>query len=707
MSDKKEEEGLKDPLASATKEEELQDPFASKREDEVLKDPFASATKEEENKQDLFAMSDQKDPFASAAKEEKKMGDSNGKEEELNDPFKDEKEKELVDPFRTQKEEELQDPFASATKEENKQDLFAMSDKKEEEGLKDPFASVEKEEKKTDDSNGKEEELQDPFASKKEEEEGLQNPFASATKEEEMKDPTASKEGRKEDPVGKEEEEGLKDPFASVEKGESKQDLFTMSDKKEEELQDPFASATKEEKKMGDSKGKEEELNDPFKDEKELLDPFRTQKEEELQDPFVSATKEENKQDMFAMSDKKEDSADSAKTPEMKDLYKNEEQKELHDPFAAEQEGLVDPFSNPQQATTSNISQQNASPIVQPKLRPAPSPLGQSINSIFFTSNSPVIRRRSSLRTSSPQVQRSLHGQTPRRVLFPQSPAASLFDGLSSTPTSTGSLFTFDSVTPPRPTVSRLEKHEMLNLSTDDDYFSMAQHIGVPLTPITEQEVKRKPAQVVDVVSFFANDDEFSVDIEDGQRLRVIFDNMLPVVNNKPVLPDPEEMTEQVVRKAEALNVLLDSIRAGWGMNGKKKKLQRQVRSITEEVCVFEADSDICVCEKWRCDGCVTSRAMKKTRKIVEAKQKAFDAVSVTMDEVNRQKKALSDAIELRLKEYVDEKNARVEEMNREVDEFNVMYGEIEELCKQVDLTMEELLTEGKLHVCWNKQNSS
>lgn len=94
---------------------------------------------------------------------------------------------------------------------------------------------------------------------------------------------------------------------------------------------------------------------------------------------------------------------------------------------------------------------------------------------------------------------------------------------------------------------------------------------------------------------------------------------------------------------------------------------------------------------------------MKKTRKIVEAKQKAFDAVSVTMEEVNRQKTALSDAIELRLKEYVDEKNARVEEMNREVDEFNVMYGEIEELCKQVGLTMEELLTEGKC-ACWLEQ---
>ena len=126
----------------------------------------------------------------------------------------------------------------------------------------------------------------------------------------------------------------------------------------------------------------------------------------------------------------------------------------------------------------------------------------------------------------------------------------------------------------------------------------MAQRIGVFLTPMAE-ETEKKPARVVDVVSFFENDDEFSADIEDGQRLRVIFDNMLPVVNNKPVLPDPDEMIEQVERKAEALAVLLDSISVGWGMGGQKKKLQRQIRAIEEEECVFEADYDIRVCEKW------------------------------------------------------------------------------------------------------------
>ena len=92
-------------------------------------------------------------------------------------------------------------------------------------------------------------------------------------------------------------------------------------------------------------------------------------------------------------------------------------------------------------------------------------------------------------------------------------------------------------------------------------------------------------------------------------------------------------------------------------------------------------------------------RAMRKARKVVEMKQKAFDAVAATMEEVDKRKNVLAEAIELRLKEYVEEKNAKVEE-------FNVMYGEIEELCKQVGLTMEELLTEGKCCVCCNKETS-
>lgn len=43
-------------------------------------------------------------------------------------------------------------------------------------------------------------------------------------------------------------------------------------------------------------------------------------------------------------------------------------------------------------------------------------------------------------------------------------------------------------------------------------------------------------------------------------------------------------------------------------------------------------------------------RAMRKARKVVEMKQKAFDAVAATMEEVDKRKNVLAEAIELRLK---------------------------------------------------------
>ena len=401
-------------------------------------------------------------------------------------------------------------------------------------------------------------------------------------------------------------EEGLSDPFGEKKGAELSDPFAATKEEKEEGLSDPFASVKeqKEDNPSGPSKSeKEEVLNDPFggeKKEEELADPFGSKKEV-LVDPFA-APKEENKEDMFAMSEKTEELHDPfKKEEELTDPFaavKKEEnppgsltpaQEALHDPFAAEKGTIPDPFSVSTTPTT-----QPASLPIRPKLRPGATPLNQTINSIFTTSNSPVVRRRSSLRTSSLQGQRSL-----RRSLSSQNPAVSIFDGISATPsTASDSLFTFDSVTPPTPSLSRFEKREKLYLSTDDDYLSVAQRIGVFLTPMAE-ETEKKPARVVDVVSFFENDDEFSADIEDGQRLRVIFDNMLPVVNDKPVLPDPDEMIEQVERKAEALAVLLDSISVGWGMGGQKKKLQRQIRAIEEEECVFEADYDIRVCEKW------------------------------------------------------------------------------------------------------------
>ena len=89
-------------------------------------------------------------------------------------------------------------------------------------------------------------------------------------------------------------------------------------------------------------------------------------------------------------------------------------------------------------------------------------------------------------------------------------------------------------------------------------------------------------------------------------------------------------------------------------------------------------------------------RAMKKVSKIVDAKQKAMEKVAKGMKELDDQKNLLVQAVEVRLKEFVDQKNRLVESMNKEIDEFNVMYEEIEAICKNLNMSVEGLLTEGK-----------
>ena len=80
--------------------------------------------------------------------------------------------------------------------------------------------------------------------------------------------------------------------------------------------------------------------------------------------------------------------------------------------------------------------------------------------------------------------------------------------------------------------------------------------------------------------------------------MRIIFDNMLPVVNDNPVIPEPEEMAEQVICKAEALLMLLEGINVGFMRKQKKAKLIREIYSICDERCYSEIGYDIKVCEK-------------------------------------------------------------------------------------------------------------
>ena len=588
-----EEEGATDPFADEGKEE-LVDPFAEEKE---LVDPFGGVKEEKkeelvdpfsgkEELSDLFAGKKEElaDPFASEKKEEA-VAESDVKEEPKHaaSPVKEAAnevfagmEEGLADPFGGKEEEGLVDPF------EGKKDEISPSpveEKKEE--LHDPFAEKEEKENTANQTVEKADELVDPFGGQNE---GLVDPFGGKEEKKELMDPFAE--------AKEEEKKELVDPFTAVK--EDKGDLFSGMEKKENEGPvDPFGGKKDENTSSVPVEEKKEELHDPFAEEKE--------KKEELHDPFAETRqeKEDALPNPFSHPEKEE------KTESLVDPFAGAKE-ELHDPFAQSEkkEELPNPFAQPKEEKNALFdpfasTDFSAHPIPTPQ-----STLQHSVNQLFSTSNKPVIIKKPSLRRSADLSSRLPSRPTPHADLFSSissEPQASLFDGLSATPTqSSQDLFTFDSVSPAQTAtpLTRLEKHEMLSLSNDSDYADVAQRIGVYLTPMAEVKEPVKPAQVIDVVSFFAHDADFSTDIEDGQRLRVIFDNMLPVINDKPVLPDPEEMDEQVERKAEALEVLLTTLNLGWGKSGVKKRLQRQIRAVLDEKCSLEATHDIAVCEK-------------------------------------------------------------------------------------------------------------
>ena len=571
VKEEKKEEGLVDPFGGVKEEkkEELVDPFSGKEElsdlfagkKEELADPFASEKKEE-----AVAESDVKEEPKHAASPVKEAANEvfAGMEEGLADPFGGKEEEGLVDPFEGKKDE-----ISPSPAEEKKEELH------------DPFAEKEEKENTANQTVEKADELVDPFGGQNE---GLVDPFGGKEEKKELMDPFAE--------AKEEEKKELVDPFTAVK--EDKGDLFSGMEKKENEGPvDPFGGKKDENTSSVPVEEKKEELHDPFAEEKEekeeLHDPFaetRQEKEDALPNPFSHPEKEE-------------------KTESLVDPFAGAKE-ELHDPFAQSEkkEELPNPFAQPKEEKNALFdpfasTDFSAHPIPTPQ-----STLQHSVNQLFSTSNKPVIIKKPSLRRSADLSSRLPSRPTPHADLFSSissEPQASLFDGLSATPTqSSQDLFTFDSVSPAQTAtpLTRMEKHEMLSLSNDSDYADVAQRIGVYLTPMAEVKEPVKPAQVIDVVSFFADDADFSTDIEDGQRLRVIFDNMLPVINDKPVLPDPEEMDEQVERKAEALEVLLTTLNLGWGKSGVKKRLQRQIRAVLDEKCSLEATHDIAVCEK-------------------------------------------------------------------------------------------------------------
>ena len=89
-------------------------------------------------------------------------------------------------------------------------------------------------------------------------------------------------------------------------------------------------------------------------------------------------------------------------------------------------------------------------------------------------------------------------------------------------------------------------------------------------------------------------------------------------------------------------------------------------------------------------------RALKKAKTTEEMKKEVIEVLLKNIDEIEKEKAALSEAIELRLKQYVEEKNALAEKANKEIEAFNVMYEEYEAMCKNLNLSPEAVWTEGK-----------
>ena len=91
----------------------------------------------------------------------------------------------------------------------------------------------------------------------------------------------------------------------------------------------------------------------------------------------------------------------------------------------------------------------------------------------------------------------------------------------------------------------------------------------------------------------------------------------------------------------------------------------------------------------------ISDRAIKKAQAREKAKLQHVEMAERSIEELETQKENLKKMVDTRLKEYVKQKNGLTEIANREIEQFNVMYEEFEAICKNLQVTTEEVLTEG------------
>ena len=445
--------------------------------------------------------------------------------------------------------------------------------------------------------------MTDPFAENKGKE-PLVDPFADNKKEESLTDPFAEKKEELNDPFAEKKEESSANPFADHEKKEvSLTDPF--AEKKDEPMADPFANTKKE-----------ESLTDPFAEKKkdELTDPFAEKKDEPMTDPFANTKKDEPMADPFANTKKDEPMADP---------FAEKKDEPMADPFAEKKkdESLTDPFAN----TKKDEPPANPSEMDQSRQREM---------DMVFNSSQPLAKRPSQTLEEIEKLKTQKDQLNPFASLTPKSddpfgeasPSnGDLFEGMSiqespqlesvekelQTPESPKEMvppsMLFNPVHSPRsqpqsrpssPRLERLRPADLIPSKTPEDLRKAAEAIGIDMTIPETPASPPKAVRAIDVVEYFAEDDDFASTEEDGRRLRILFDNMLPVVAENPVIPEPEEMAEQVMCKSRALLTQLETMKVSWMQQQKKKKLIRQVNTVLNERCYSTIGYDIKVCEK-------------------------------------------------------------------------------------------------------------
>lgn len=88
------------------------------------------------------------------------------------------------------------------------------------------------------------------------------------------------------------------------------------------------------------------------------------------------------------------------------------------------------------------------------------------------------------------------------------------------------------------------------------------------------------------------------------------------------------------------------------------------------------------------------NRAMLKAQRIEAMKREAGEVVEKEIMKINQQIATYSEQIETRLRDYVEEKNRLSEDVNKEIEAYEALYRELEAMCREVNIPIEEILME-------------